>query len=178
MCYAPKCISPSRSPLLSKFTMAAQSDIPAWLIDSDMATLTPIFDEYMNSYILMSQLFGIYTGILAVTMWNIVVSRSQQIGWPMIVVIILLYISTSVDVILSLYNLFAGFTSDGQNIWTRYLYITRDHDILNSIGLGTLGLIGAILADSAMIWHCWMVWGQHYLIIVLPGLCLASSSSV
>ncbi|SJL13555.1 uncharacterized protein ARMOST_16999 [Armillaria ostoyae] len=153
--------------------MAAQSDLPAWLTNSDIASWTHGFDDYMNSQMLLSQLFGIYTGILAVTMWNIIVSRSRQIGWPMIVAIILLYISTSVCIILSLY-IFAGFTSHGQNIWTRYLYMTRDHNILNSVGLGTMGLICTILADSAMIWCCWMVWGQHYLIIVLPSLCLVS----
>ncbi|PBK93687.1 hypothetical protein ARMGADRAFT_1030267 [Armillaria gallica] len=127
------------------------------------------------SVMLVSQLVGIYTGIFAVTMWNITISKSQRIGWPMVVAIILLYILTSIDGILSLCST-VGHISHGQNIWMRYLGATEGHNMLASVGPGAAGIICNILADSAMIWCCWMVWGQHYLIIVLPSLCLVSGT--
>ncbi|KAK0434776.1 hypothetical protein EV421DRAFT_1909075 [Armillaria borealis] len=51
-----------------------------------------------------------------------------------------------------------------------------DYGILGTVGKGTMGTICNILADSTMIWCCWMVWGQHYLIVVLPSLCLVSGT--
>ncbi|KAK0224679.1 hypothetical protein EDD85DRAFT_981582 [Armillaria nabsnona] len=42
------------------------------------------------------------------------------------------------------------------------------------VALGIAGITCTILADFTMIWRCWMVWGQHYLIIVLPSLSLVS----
>ncbi|KAK0209169.1 hypothetical protein DFS33DRAFT_1451888 [Desarmillaria ectypa] len=144
------------------------------LTNSDIAYLTKYFDNSLNSLILCSLLFGIYTGIFAVTMRNIYSSKSQHIGQAMIVVIILIYIATSVNSILSWPLISSRFTFHGQNIWTRYLWATRDDNTLNSVGLGTTGIICNILTDSAMIWRCWIVWGKHYLIIAPPSLCLVS----
>ncbi|PBK93720.1 hypothetical protein ARMGADRAFT_1030289 [Armillaria gallica] len=70
-----------------------------------------------------------------------------------------------------------GYTSHGQNMWMRYLSLTGDYTALGSVGEGTAGIICNILADSTMIWHCWMVWGQHYSIVVLPSLCLFASTA-
>ncbi len=80
---------------------------------------------------------------------NLAISKSRCIRW-LVVAIILLYISTLVDSIISLYVV-AGFISNGQNIWTRYLRATKDHNILGSVGIGTTGIICNILADSAMV---------------------------
>ncbi|KAK0224676.1 hypothetical protein EDD85DRAFT_981574 [Armillaria nabsnona] len=154
--------------------MTAQTDLPTSLTDSDIAFMSHELDSELNSKLLFSQLFGVYTGILAVTMWNVTISKSQHIRWPMIVTIILLYILTSVDCIIAL-CLMVEFTSHGQDILTRFLDATIDHNILQSIGLGIMSIICTILADSAMIWRCWIVWGQHYIIIMPPSLCLVSS---
>lgn len=48
----PNCLSFSKSP------MATQTDIPAWLTDSDIAFLTAFFDASLNSRMLFSLLFG------------------------------------------------------------------------------------------------------------------------
>ncbi len=78
------------------------------------------------------------------------ISKSRCIGWPMVVAIILLYISTLVCLIISLY-ISAGFISSGYNIWTRYLIATKTHNILGSVGIGTTSIICNILTDSTMV---------------------------
>ncbi|PBL00080.1 hypothetical protein ARMGADRAFT_1024144 [Armillaria gallica] len=158
--------------------MAAQTDLPTSLTDSHIAHLTHTFDGDMNSRIFSSQLLvsnlkhiGIYTGILAVTMWNISISKSWHIGQAMVVVIILLYIATFFSFILSWTFMSLEFTHE-QNIWTRWLRLcSNDNSILVLVGLGAASIICNILSDLAIIWCCWMVWGQHFL-IVLPTLCL------
>ncbi|KAK0466037.1 uncharacterized protein EV420DRAFT_1709749 [Desarmillaria tabescens] len=91
----------------------------------------------------------------------------------MAVVIIILYIVTFIVFGMDWSLTSSGFISYGENIWTRYLKFTSN-DILATIGMSTTGMIGTILADSIMIWRCWMIWGKHWLVIVLPTLCLVS----
>ncbi|KAK0234080.1 hypothetical protein IW262DRAFT_1488301 [Armillaria fumosa] len=154
--------------------MATQTDIPARLTDRDIAYLTVIFDDFLNSRILFSLLLGLYTGIISVTMWNITINKSRRSGQVMVVVIVLLYITTIADAAMNLL-LMSAYTFHGRNIWIRYLITVRDNNSLGSVGLGVTGLVCNILTDFAMIWRCWMVWGQQYLIIVLPALCLVVS---
>ncbi|KAK0436637.1 uncharacterized protein EV420DRAFT_1753717 [Desarmillaria tabescens] len=46
-------------------------DIPPDLTDEDKALMVQYLDASLNSQILLASLHGIYTGILAVTLWNI-----------------------------------------------------------------------------------------------------------
>ncbi|KAK0232340.1 hypothetical protein EDD85DRAFT_970781 [Armillaria nabsnona] len=96
--------------------MAAQTDISTDLTDNDKALLFQFLDSRLNSEILCALLYGIYTGILAVTLWNI-------------------------------------------STWV----------------LDIAASINTILADLYMIWCCWMVWGQHWLIVLLPIFSLVSA---
>ncbi|KAK0445281.1 uncharacterized protein EV420DRAFT_1768027 [Desarmillaria tabescens] len=152
-------------------TAQTNASIPISLTDSDIAYLTNCSDASLNSTILLSLLLGIYTGIIAVTMWNITISKSQHIGQAMVVVIIILYIMTIIGFGMTWSLLSSEFISYGENMWTRYLKDVTNN-ILGTIGVGVTGIIGGILADSIMIWRCWMIWGKHWLVIVLPSLCL------
>ncbi|KAK0224638.1 hypothetical protein EDD85DRAFT_234784 [Armillaria nabsnona] len=106
-------------------------------------------------------------------MWNIGSSKSRRSRRAMSVVIILLYIATFVNFAMDLSLESSGFTSYG-NIWIRYQRAVRDNDTIESIGLGIASVICNILADSVIIWRCWMLWRQRFLIVVLPTLCLVS----
>ncbi|SJL12420.1 uncharacterized protein ARMOST_15847 [Armillaria ostoyae] len=44
-------------------------------------------------------------------------------------------------------------------------------------GVGITAVISTVVADCTMIWRCWMVWGQRWLVVLLPILCLASGFS-
>ncbi|KAK0467401.1 hypothetical protein IW261DRAFT_1598238 [Armillaria novae-zelandiae] len=60
-------------------------DIPSDLTDNDKASMFQDLDAYLNSMILYALLHGIYTGITAVTLWNISHhhsgSRFGAAGW-------------------------------------------------------------------------------------------------
>ncbi|PBK98850.1 hypothetical protein ARMGADRAFT_1026730 [Armillaria gallica] len=96
--------------------MATQTDIPSELTNDDKALVFQILDTWLNSEILYALLYGIYTGILAVTLWNI-------------------------------------------STWV----------------FSIAAAISTILADLYMIWCCWMVWGQHWLVVLLPIFSLVSA---
>ncbi|SJL00529.1 uncharacterized protein ARMOST_03842 [Armillaria ostoyae] len=40
---------------------------------------------------------------------------------------------------------------------------------------GIIGLISTALADVALIWRCWIVWGRRWLIVLIPILCTITS---
>ncbi|KAK0493369.1 hypothetical protein EDD18DRAFT_1406405 [Armillaria luteobubalina] len=123
-------------------------------------------------------LHGIYTCILTITLWAIAFNKERQTKArkAMVLIIVFLYISTTVYIAID---------------WsfTQYIFVEN----VDPIQAATNGSIDArwrmyhwtsgltsglntIIADAIMIWRCWVVWGSHYQVIVLPALLLASQS--
>ncbi|KAK0232347.1 hypothetical protein EDD85DRAFT_1025913 [Armillaria nabsnona] len=153
--------------------MVAQTDIPTGLTDNDKALLFQILDSWLNSEILYALLYGIYTGILAVTLWNIFINKCWTIQRAVVVVIILLHALITINFAATWsYTCFA-FIKNGQNFWTVYLILTGTNAATWVINIAAS--ISTILADLYMIWCCWMVWGQHWLIVLLPIFSLVSA---
>ncbi|PBK60849.1 hypothetical protein ARMSODRAFT_679423 [Armillaria solidipes] len=153
--------------------MAVQTDIPSDLTDADRAFMFQLLNAHLHSKMLYSLLHGVYTGIVAVTFWNIFMNKSRPIGRVMIVVIILLYIVTTVNTALIWFFVRAAFVSSGRNFFTVYEAITTPGIIPGA--MGTTGCISSILADTTIIWRCWIVWGRRWLTILLPILLLFSA---
>ncbi|SJL04753.1 uncharacterized protein ARMOST_08123 [Armillaria ostoyae] len=154
--------------------MAAQTNIPPDLSDADRATAFQSLDTDLNSRILYSLLTGLYTGIVAVTLWSIFTNKSRPIGRAMVVVITLLYIVTIIDFALIWTNIHSVFVKYGQNFWTEISFYYSP-GVKTIISAGTVSAVGTVLADSTMIWRCWIVWGRQWVIIVLPVLFLLGS---
>ncbi|KAK0502633.1 hypothetical protein EDD18DRAFT_1099689 [Armillaria luteobubalina] len=137
--------------------MAAQTNIPPDLSDADRNSIFQSLDTDLNSRILYSLLTGFYTGVTAVTLWNIcaVTNKSRPIARAMVVVITLLYIVTIID--------FAFIWSNVPSIFVHHEYL-----FYGSPGVKTI-------ISAGTIWRCWIVWGRQWVIIILPILFLLSS---
>ncbi|KAK0466021.1 uncharacterized protein EV420DRAFT_1709701 [Desarmillaria tabescens] len=156
--------------------MTSQTDIPEGLTDDEINLIFQALDAALNSNILEFLLHGIYTGVLAVTLWTNYMNKSRPIRNIMIIVIVLIYTLTSIEFALDwsfVHSAFITVTS-GQNFWTVYLKLTYDRDKV-VLSIGITGILCTILADSIMIWRCWVIWGRNWLIVLLPTLCLVSS---
>ncbi|KAK0224089.1 hypothetical protein IW262DRAFT_873040 [Armillaria fumosa] len=118
----------------------------------------------------------LYTGILAVTLWNTsTMNKSRHISQAMVVIILLLYIATIIDLSFTWLEIHSMFIDHGQNLLTKYVvYISPG--TVTSIGAGVVGAICSILADSTMIWRCWLVWGRRWPAILLPVIFLLSAT--
>ncbi|KAK0209250.1 hypothetical protein DFS33DRAFT_1272286 [Desarmillaria ectypa] len=92
----------------------------------------------------------------------------------MAIIITILYIVSIISLAFDWSCHHAMFVNNGQNLWTKYLFITTPHLPL-MVGIGGTGAICTILADSIMIWRCWMVWGQRWPVVLLPSLLLVSA---
>ncbi|KAK0488302.1 hypothetical protein EDD18DRAFT_440968 [Armillaria luteobubalina] len=154
--------------------MATQTNIPPGITDADKAIIFQTLDHDLGSALLNSLLQGLYTGIVAVTLWNIYTHKSRPIGQVMIIIIMLLYIATMVTFMIRWTEASSQYVRNGQNFWTKFLcYSTSNATVI--IGGGVSAAISTILADSAIIWRCWIVWGRRWLSILLPVLLLVST---
>ncbi|KAK0480825.1 hypothetical protein IW261DRAFT_1563536 [Armillaria novae-zelandiae] len=153
--------------------MATQTDIPPDLSDDDKALLFQSLDVTLNGGIMYALLHGIYTGILAVTLWNIFINKCWPIRRALVVVIIFLYAVTTVDFAASWSCIPFGFIENGQNFWTVYLNLGGPPQAFWEMQI--TATISTILADSYMIWCCWMIWGQHWLVALLPIISLVAA---
>ncbi|KAK0454036.1 uncharacterized protein EV420DRAFT_616436 [Desarmillaria tabescens] len=147
--------------------MAVQADIPSILTDDDKALMFPYLDAILNSTILYALLHGMYTGILAVSLWNICEPRASILRHP----------SRrewhSHQQIWSL--LCSAFIENGQSFWTVFSKLVSGNQAA-PLEKGILSLMSTILADSYIIWCCCMVLGRYWLIVLLPILCLISAT--
>lgn len=105
-------------------SMAAQTNIPPDLSDADRNSIFQSLDTDLNSRILYSLLTGFYTGVTAVTLWNIFTNKSRPIARAMVVVITLLYIVTIIDFAFIWSNVPSIFVHHGQNFLDR-IFVLR-----------------------------------------------------
>ncbi|KAK0220030.1 hypothetical protein IW262DRAFT_996943 [Armillaria fumosa] len=117
---------------------------------------------------------GIYTGILAVSLWNIFVNKYRSIRRAMIVVIILLHALITINFAANWSFLYSAFIDNGNNFWTIFLKFDRAKQAV-TLETGVSAFISTILADLYIIWCCWMVWGRRWPVVLLPILSLVSA---
>ncbi|KAK0478925.1 hypothetical protein IW261DRAFT_1628492 [Armillaria novae-zelandiae] len=128
--------------------MAAQTAISPDLTDDDKALAFQFLDTYLNCIILYSLLHGIYTGILAVTLWNTFDHKCRpMIRRSTIVVIVLLHTLTTINFAFSWSTIHLAFIKNGQNFLTIYLRLA---DLARAFfwGNGITAVFATILADS------------------------------
>ncbi|PBK98826.1 hypothetical protein ARMGADRAFT_1162086 [Armillaria gallica] len=147
--------------------MATQTDIPSVLTNDEKAFTYQVLDAVLNSIILYALLYGIYTGILAVSLWNIFINKCWPIRQAVVVVIILLYTLIAVNFAVNWSYMCFAFVEDGQNFWA----VSSDLDSTTQTIYWETGISASVstsLADLYMIWCCWMIWGQCWLVVLLP----------
>ncbi|KAK0480807.1 hypothetical protein IW261DRAFT_1607398 [Armillaria novae-zelandiae] len=151
--------------------MASQADGLLDFTNDEMAYLSRFLDSNFNSKILLALLYGIYTGILAITLWNIFFNKCWPIRRAMIILIILLYALTTISFAIEWFIICFAFIENGETFWN-VLFVLVDGTSKAVILKGITGTMSSILTDSYMIWCCWMVWGRRWAVVLLPILFL------
>ncbi|PBK95002.1 hypothetical protein ARMGADRAFT_1164511 [Armillaria gallica] len=152
--------------------MSTQADIPSY---TDNRTWEfQCLDAELNSMILYALLYGMYTGILTVTLWNIFFNKCWPIRRAMVVVIILLHALITINFAATWSRIHSSFIKNGHFFETVYLRLNNDHAA--SLEMGIPAFMSAIITDFYMIWCCWMVWGRCWLVVLPPILSLISAT--
>ncbi|KAK0495212.1 hypothetical protein EDD18DRAFT_266414 [Armillaria luteobubalina] len=150
------------------------------LTDSQIEAILADLDETLNNAIFSALLYGIYTGVVAVTLWAVAsrnCGENRRRPHFLVAIILLLYLLAGFNV----YHGWAGCliaytTLAWKSVWEEFA-------LLNSpVPLTLTGEVGAILstvlADAALIWRCWIVWGRSWRVVLIPIACttLATAS--
>ncbi|SJL11382.1 uncharacterized protein ARMOST_14785 [Armillaria ostoyae] len=148
-----------------------EADIPSDLTDTNKAIIFQQLDAHLNSITLEALLHGMYTGILAVTLWNIFINKCWWIRRALVVIIILIHGLTTIGFAANWSYMHTVFIENGKSFWTAYLTLTNGAQaaVLTADITSTMS---TITADLYMIWCCWMVWGQCWVAVLFPILSL------
>ncbi|PBK95004.1 hypothetical protein ARMGADRAFT_73636 [Armillaria gallica] len=130
-------------------------------------------DTQLNCEMLYALLHGVYTGILAVTLWNIFIDKRWPLRRALVVVIILLYVLITISFAVGWSSMHSAFIGNGQSFRTVYLKLNGMRAFYLETGI--TASVSTSLTDLYMIWCCWVVWGRRWLIILLPIFFLLSA---
>ncbi|PBK94634.1 hypothetical protein ARMGADRAFT_60214 [Armillaria gallica] len=157
--------------------MATCTDIPLDLTDDFKALLFQRLDAQLNSGILYALLYGLYTGIFAVTLRSIFIKKLEcrPIRRAVVVAIILLHALMTIHFVANWSWICVAFIKNRQSFWTVYVTLEGRSPEAAYWVLCITSSIGTILADLYMIWCCWMVWGKCWLVVLLPVFSLVSA---
>ncbi|KAK0196272.1 hypothetical protein F5146DRAFT_1176589 [Armillaria mellea] len=157
---------------------AGYSGIPIpELTDSEINDILADLDLDVNDTILNALLYGIYTGVVAVTLWAVASgNKSENRKRPRFLIagILALYLLTG-------YNLYRGWVGCLENfttlawksVWEIFYFISSPTPIV--VVADVTAILSAVLADAILIWRCWIVWSRSWLVVIVPIACTTLS---
>ncbi|KAK0433260.1 hypothetical protein EV421DRAFT_1441328 [Armillaria borealis] len=148
------------------------------LTDSQIEAIFVNLDTQLNNMPFAAFLHGIYTGVVAVTLWAVASrNKCQDYRRPhfLVFTILLLYIVSTVGICYQWSGIDLMFIAEGGSFWTSYSFVP-DTSALAIVGI--VALLSTVLADATLIWRCWIVWGRSWCIVLVPIACttLATAS--
>ncbi|PBK95515.1 hypothetical protein ARMGADRAFT_1011349 [Armillaria gallica] len=154
--------------------MATANDTIPDLTDSQVAFIFRDFDSNLNPTILFAFLHGLYTCIISVAGWKILVSKYQGSKRNMSIVIGILYVMATISLAFSWSFTRYAFIKNGETFWTVYqALINRSRSLVTArVGMTVTSCIGTIFADATLIWRCYVLWGRRWVTVVPPSILL------
>ncbi|SJL18478.1 uncharacterized protein ARMOST_22067 [Armillaria ostoyae] len=131
-------------------------------------------DAELNSIILYALLHGIYTGVVAVTLWNIFMNNFQPFQrQSKVFMVIMLYNLTTLNFAFNWSCRISAFIAGkGQTSMTELIKPIP----VDPFGTRITASICTIISNSHMIWCCWVVWQRRWIVVLLPALFLISGT--
>ncbi|SJL15473.1 uncharacterized protein ARMOST_18971 [Armillaria ostoyae] len=145
---------------------------PPDLSQDDKSVLFDGLDLSLNTLILESLLHGLYTGIIAVTLWAIFTSTKRSHRTFLRIIIIALYVLRTVSFTMDWVFESRAFIEYGDNYYSVSTALDNGpwwsaYYILDGIAGGS----STLLVDVTIIWRCWVLWDRQWRIVLLPIIC-------
>ncbi|PBK96167.1 hypothetical protein ARMGADRAFT_1077676 [Armillaria gallica] len=148
---------------------------PPDISQDEKNTLFGGLDLNMNTMILQALLHGMYTGIVASTLWSIFSSPRRLHSVFLCTIIVVLYILSTVPFGINLAFERRAFIEHGDNYYSVFTALVdfgpwwRAYFLAN----GITGGISVLLVDMTIIWRCWVLWDRQWQVIFVPMVCVA-----
>ncbi|KAK0481137.1 hypothetical protein EDD18DRAFT_1363230 [Armillaria luteobubalina] len=141
------------------------------LTDGQVKAIFANLDVAFNNILLDAFYHGIYTGVVAVSLWAVVSRnnfRNDRRSHILVLVILILYILATVGFSYEWADVGLTFITDGESFWTAY---NATPSISMELSTGIMAILSTVVADTTLIWRCWVVWGRSWLIVLIPIAC-------
>ncbi|KAK0472623.1 hypothetical protein IW261DRAFT_1507363 [Armillaria novae-zelandiae] len=151
---------------------------PRDISENDKNIIFHQLDLNLNRLTLQAFLHGLYTGIVTVTLWNILNSPKHLRSTFLQTIIIVLYVLATISLAMQWGFGCRAFIYHGENYssvfdalvefgpWWRANYIVGD----------VTGGISTVLVDITIIWRCWTLWNHQWKVIFIPTLCTVAGT--
>ncbi|KAK0460267.1 uncharacterized protein EV420DRAFT_1763158 [Desarmillaria tabescens] len=149
-------------------------EVPAHdLYQDDKTIITGTLDLNLNTMILQALLHGLYTGIIAVTLWTILFGPKQLRSTFLRTIIVMLYIFLTILFGSDWAFRHRAFIEHGNNYYSVFSALVDPCPWWRAYILigGLSGGISSVLVDVTIIWRCWVLWDRQWRIVSLPILC-------
>ncbi|KAK0460767.1 hypothetical protein IW261DRAFT_1533208 [Armillaria novae-zelandiae] len=123
---------------------------------------------------------GIYTGIVAVTLWAVASRNTRENRRRphfLVAIILLLYLLAVLNLHGEWAMCISVFTTlPWKSVWETYNLSNVSSPVALPVTIS--GILSTVLADAALIWRCWIVWGRSWRVVLVPIACttLATAS--
>ncbi|KAG7453293.1 uncharacterized protein BT62DRAFT_915547 [Guyanagaster necrorhizus] len=123
----------------------------------------------LNVTMMESLAHGIYTTVVVFTLWMIAVNEKHRARIFMGAVIVTMYLIATTHLIVRWCYVRGAFISHGQTDETQfdYLFNAPKWMLISSVSF----TLNTIIADFVVVWRCWTVWEQKWIVAVIPSLC-------
>ncbi|KAK0185438.1 hypothetical protein F5146DRAFT_1143893 [Armillaria mellea] len=137
-------------------------------------TVFDTLDMSLNRMALEAWLHGLYTGIVAVTLWTIFSSPHRSSSIFLRTMIITLYVILTIGFSLDWAFARFAFIEYGNNYYSVFTALVDDSEFWRVYFLfdGVAGGINTILVDIIIIWRCWTVWDRQWRMVFLAIVCV------
>ncbi|KAK0244878.1 hypothetical protein EDD85DRAFT_946197 [Armillaria nabsnona] len=151
---------------------------PSDLSQDDKRIIFDTLAMYLNTRILESFLHGIYTGIIAVTLWTTVTSTKQLHSTFLRTIITMLYMIATISFVIDWAFVSRAFIKYGDNYYSIFSALMDDGPWLRAWYLigGIAGGSTTLLVDVTIIWRCWELWDRQWKIVLLPIICTITAT--
>ncbi|PBK76281.1 hypothetical protein ARMSODRAFT_1078465 [Armillaria solidipes] len=147
------------------------------LTENQIKSMFLNLDEQLNTVTLQALTHGIYTGVVAVTLWAVASREKPQNNrrpYFLVLTILVLYLLATVG----LYGLWSitvlMFITNNKTFWMAFKSADGTPVLVWVIGI--TAILSTILADVTLIWRCWTVWGRSWRVVLIPILCTTSAA--
>ncbi|PBK96116.1 hypothetical protein ARMGADRAFT_1028324 [Armillaria gallica] len=152
---------------------------PPDLSESDKSVIFDQLDLTLNRMILESLLHGLYTGIVAVTLWTIFSSTKRVHGTFLRTIIIVLYVLATISFTIDWVFRRRAFITFGDNYYTVFSALMDDGPWWRACFLvdAIIGGGSTLLVDITIIWRCWVLWDPGTAMKIMETLSVVYSST-
>ncbi|KAK0460262.1 uncharacterized protein EV420DRAFT_1673457 [Desarmillaria tabescens] len=151
---------------------------PANLSQHDRNVIFDNLDLNFNRTLLESLLQGLYTFIVAVTLWTTLSSPKKSGNAFLLTVVVILYLLTTIAFGVDWTYQRRAFIQNGDNFFSVFVALQSYWAVVENVptrGRYWRGNVHVIV-DITIIWRCWVFWGRRWCIIIVPALCAVAGT--